>query len=798
LLIARPWRGRDASSAGAAPEPNPAGTASQVVTIENGLTVAKDGTGQFANISAALEKVKPGQTIRVLDAGTYRETIVLSPTPHRGVTLESPRGASLELTAPVHTSGIMIDGVSGFVLSGFKIRAESPQLTLIQVKGRAGGVRLEGLDTGPGSHSDYEGVVLDGVVADADAPVVVQDCVFRRAVMAVTVRGSMPDNSAPVPCAYAVVRNNRVQLPVGIGLKVTGEVHHVQVVGNLVWGPARFAGIQLEHLMDGTEDVLVANNTVFDATPALRLWDGAVRGKNVVLRNNLFLGARGLDMIFLDSGFQQLSIKGPGDGAVLARSWDLRSNWREAKPPTATDLFSKSWVPPSAGDILREQIAVQSREPAEPNFLRPAKDSPLATGGAGGDLPAYVGAVPPEGVERWDWQKTWDKAHPKMVLTVSREAVGGGEFRTIGEALEKVKPGQTIRVLDGATYAENVVIGSLSRHAGITLEATAGATIEASAQAGSIAWVVDGVRGVTIRGFKFHTTSAGSTLIALRGNCAGARLEALETDGPSKAGYDAILCDGVTADDDAPAMIRDCVIRRAAVGISVRGCDREYGVAPPCANIVIRNNRLLNPGAIAMKLYGELRHVHILGNQIVGPTHYAAIQLEHVVDASEDIVIANNTVFETMPALRLWDHGVHGKGVRVQNNLVLAANKPDVLFLDNGGSPVSAKGPGDADALLKGWRWDHNWREGKPLSGGNIAANAWVPPAPGDTLKEQIAVLSRDSSDANFLRPAKDSPLASGGAGGDLPAYVGAVPPEGFEPWDWDKTWKAREKKSTK
>ncbi len=24
-----------------------------------------------------------------------------------------------------------------------------------------------------------------------------------------------------------------------------------------------------------------------------------------------------------------------------------------------------------------------------------------------------------------------------------------------------------------------------------------------------------------------------------------------------------------------------------------------------------------------------------------------------------------------------------------------------------------------------------------------------------------------------------------------LPAYVGAVPPEGVEPWDWDKTWKA-------
>jgi hypothetical protein len=55
-----------------------------------------------------------------------------------------------------------------------------------------------------------------------------------------------------------------------------------------------------------------------------------------------------------------------------------------------------------------------------------------------------------------------------------------------------------------------------------------------------------------------------------------------------------------------------------------------------------------------------------------------------------------------------------------------------------------------------------------------------------------IQVLSRTPSDPNFLRPAKDSPLATGAVNdGSLPAYVGAVPPEGVEPWDWDKTWRA-------
>jgi hypothetical protein len=38
----------------------------------------------------------------------------------------------------------------------------------------------------------------------------------------------------------------------------------------------------------------------------------------------------------------------------------------------------------------------------------------------------------------------------------------------------------------------------------------------------------------------------------------------------------------------------------------------------------------------------------------------------------------------------------------------------------------------------------------------------------------------------------KNAPLGTGGAGGDLPSYVGALPPEGVSPWDWSKTWKAR------
>jgi len=54
-----------------------------------------------------------------------------------------------------------------------------------------------------------------------------------------------------------------------------------------------------------------------------------------------------------------------------------------------------------------------NRDPKSPDFLRPAKDSPLATAGAGSDdlsLPRYVGALPPEGVPPWDWDRAWRSA----------------------------------------------------------------------------------------------------------------------------------------------------------------------------------------------------------------------------------------------------------------------------------------------------------------------------------------------------------------------------------------------------
>jgi hypothetical protein len=164
--------------------------------------------------------------------------------------------------------------------------------------------------------------------------------------------------------------------------------------------------------------------------------------------------------------------------------------------------------------------------------------------------------------------------------------------------------------------------------------------------------------------------------------------------------------------------------------------------------------------------------------------------------------MANNTLLRVHTALRIFDDHSKGKdflkckSIRFQNNLVLNPQFPaDLVFHDHRRGNFAQERPSDVPALLKSprWRFSHNWREIVPLRPGSPFWDRWIPPQLNDCLKVPIEVLSRELGRSNFLRPPKGSPLGKGGAGVSdiaLPAYVGAVPPEDVEPWDWEKTWK--------
>src|SRR5262249_29496169 len=155
------------------------------------------------------------------------------------------------------------------------------------------GVLLDHLEveTAPGI------TVWQAEVLDSEEPIVVQNCVCRgRESTDILVEGLL-DYQTPSPCRRVCVRNNTLADP-SDGIVLLGSVQQAQVVGNRVRGATQ-AGIKLEALLEGTKDVLIANNTLAECAEALRYWDDGMkqdRGENIQVRNNLVLGSRQADL----------------------------------------------------------------------------------------------------------------------------------------------------------------------------------------------------------------------------------------------------------------------------------------------------------------------------------------------------------------------------------------------------------------------------------------------------------------------------------------------------------------------
>ena len=360
--------------------------------IENGLTVAKDGTGQCTTIGEALAKVKPGQTIRVLDKATYTEAIRIdNRTRMAGITLESPQGATIIVPADAKI-GLLVFQVPRVTVRGFRLDAAKGPTFLMIVAGRTPGASLEALDVRSASGSSV-GVSIEqlGLLGD-DAPITVRNCEFAGLYRGIRVSG-MSDTGKPTPSRRAVLHDNAVS-DCTVGIWAGGLISDVHIVGNRAWNCQ--ATLQIEDLFQDCSNVLIANNSFLNETSCIQIQDLSQPVKGIAIRNNLFMAGRGPDLEFL------------GANQKFVANLRFDHNWREVRAPPDKTAEARSWIPFSPQDVhTKNQIAVISRDPKDIDFLRPKKSSPLATRGAGGDLPSYVGALPPEGVQRWDWEKTW-------------------------------------------------------------------------------------------------------------------------------------------------------------------------------------------------------------------------------------------------------------------------------------------------------------------------------------------------------------------------------------------------------
>ncbi|MFQ5733354.1 MAG: protein kinase [Planctomycetaceae bacterium] len=755
------------------------------------LTVAKDGSGQFKTITAALDKVKPGMTIHLRDDAEYEEQLVLT-SRHSGVTIVADRGATL-VDKTAKSIAIRVTNVEDLTIRGLRIALKSQRQTGVGLTGDCYGTVFQDVEFIASRTRECNGVEFQATNRDAERrPTEFRGCTFRELYYAVGVHGYGVDRKTPFPRRGLRVQDSDFR-DCFIGVIARDVFERLQIVGNR-FVHASVAAVQLQDLLPGVKTVLVANNSFFDNATAIRLWDGQVTPADVHVCNNLVLSPRLSDFVFIDSGGTETEIKGGGDTEKLCRTWTLGENWREMKRPTGTGLDAKAWIPEAESSVVRDSIKVLSRDPAQAEFLCPGKKSELATEGAGKtdpSLPSYVGALPPKGMRVWDWTRTWRMPPGKhSVLTVSKDPKEGGKYRTINAALKAAKPWDTIRVLDDAIYKEHVILDTPAKHTGLVLESSKGATIRLAPGSARVLEIL-GVPDVRVRGFRLDGTANRQYIqyVRILDHSPGVVLEGLtfRVANPSRA----ILIQNVSLTrTEAPLVVRNCVIEPIKAGDQFDGITI---VGPPTGNgadatggVRIENNRVAN-ALRGILLVGALRDVHVVGNRVWYATQ-AGMQFEDLHNASRGILLANNTAFDCLVGVRIWDNSPYESlasgQVQISHNWLQSSTGDLRYVLFDSGNDSG----GDGSSLLKFWRIDHNLRSDIDFSpqSGNL------PVTRQDKTVSEVRTTSVDPNSPDFLRPKKDFPLATGGAGGDLPNYAGAVPPKGVQRWDWDVTWRSR------
>lgn len=331
----------------------------------------------------------------------------------------------------------------------------------------------------------------------------------------------------------------------------------------------------------------------------------------------------------------------------------------------------------------------------------------------------------------------------------------------------------TIPVLDDAMYAEVLFVRNRSTQAGLILEAPKHATLTMP-PAGTLNLTILNVLRVQVRGFRLQAKRGGTFGIGVGGQSAGVTLEGLDFRADDPNTY-AVTVEGLSlGSKDAPLTIRGCTFAAYGTGVQIVGKLIATGKESPCRGILVHSCKFADCQRV-FRFTGVVNDVALMGNTLSNCAT-SGFEFEGPMPGSGRIFIANNSMMNPHHSLVINDPLPDMPEVVVQSNLVLTERGPDLAFL--GKDPKS----------YAGWLIIHNWRQ---VTVPSQPGPDWILP-PKDKVVGEIRVLSRDPAHADFLRPPADSPLASGGAGGELPTYVGAVPPRGALPWDWQKTWNAR------
>jgi len=740
------------------------------------LTVAQDGSGQFKTIQAALEALKPHQVVEVLDQGPYRERLKTGALP-LDTGLISKRQAVVELSsAEQHDDFHAFGPFEGFRLSGLRFVGRASDRIQVFFQ-KVGGLIVEDCGftaTGPIDDLAFPCALwVEPRLGGQEPDLVVRGCLFDSAYLCLISLQAEDEATA----SFRVERNYFTHSFIGLGKEA---IKNTLIRHNVFDGRKPAIDIQLKHVVGSLD---FSNNTVWGA-------QNSFRGAETKLNYNIegFAPRRGITIR------NNITLYGPGLTENLqGMRTEFIKNWRiDHNAYTRFGSF-----PRFPGDILEEPQFLSTSEKHR-DYLRITSDCPQATGGAGGDWPDYIGALPPgPAPAEGDWftrlRERWQSAGTEIatvnpadipppvqipepppleewlkgrtVLTVAQD--GSGQFKTIQAALDALQSGEVVSVLDRGPYRERLVLDHGPPNTGLISQQ--GAVIELSewkslgkdergdCHQGHVLWDIDGFR---LHGFDFHfpeDVERGDRLHVLsRGELIIEECRVRNLPNETWNGHSVALVSHEADGRPHSFWVRGCAIE---------GYLEIHAYGKNEVTAVIEQNEFDS-------IHCD-HHIHLHGDawkQVVVRHNVfrGKAELDVLVNKgwkpSATLEVTNNTSMTITDLVVFQASAEHGH-VTVRNNV---HTSPRLIRAMKGADE-------DLAAAQRNWRIDHNiYPTASPVQSGMM--DNVIPRSLAD-VPATPRFLSKNPANADYLRIATDSPLATAGAGGDWPNYVGALPP---------------------
>ena len=618
----------------------------------------------------------------------------------------------------------------------------------------------------------------------------------------------------PQPGRVLVERNHILSLA-GVGLALSPQRGDSVIRGNVIYAhvaiffhnhfpPEQWQSFGSLHVVNNTLDSIGQSVEYYQhhsGPSESQPFPKTVRIANNVLRSQRKSGIQFRPMDRVADAKAKWRV---GHNVYLAtpETWDSGATGFERQP---TDVVTTSQF--------------QSINPKDAGYLRPADDSPLASAGAGGDLPTYVGALPPGSAPKdGDWLtrlQNWDRRNPspkyllasdipqpqllaewlknRKLRTVSQDGIA--EFRSIGDALKNVQAGEVVKVLDRGPYRERL---SQDLPADVGIVSDVGTLIELPSWERLNAWDeaktkwyykgswLNCANGLRLSGLVFvarelepDTFAAALVFLNARGEVVIERCRVIYPGMERKVRPrpdDPIQSFGVSGPTESNAQAQVFFIENELEG--------QIETHHHISTFVLQRNHLRSgkwPGLLLRHQYRTL----VIQNNVIECTAADGISFqppEPSTTAPCQLVLCNNTInaeFSPVvfsPFANDPDKVLPAEtAIQIENNILSSRRGSGIAFPDK--HPVATQ--------ARSWRIAHNVYLVRPQPPDNSIAV--LEPRPSDSI-EPTPFVSLDPKQAGYLRLPVASPLATkgaGGAGGDLPNYIGALPP-GPEPKDGD------------